>query len=163
MERVKWQVSRKSAEDKVQDFLKWMKAITGIVHHQVSFRAVLLYIRCCSTRVHDMQNLFTFPCSEYPERPLVYTGVLVRTVGAVQHTFQWQIMSSHLTLFCNIVVHHTLPCNMLIRVYISFVQGICSCFSDIWHWSYIFLTIVLNILVLIAWKDPADVTPEDEM
>lgn len=30
-------------------------------------------------------------------------------------------------------------------------------FSNIWHWVYIFLTIVLNCLVLASWKDHEDV------
>ena len=33
--------------------------------------------------------------------------------------------------------------------------------SSTWHWAYILLTVVLNILVLVAWKDPTDVTPEN--
>ena len=36
VETVKWQVNRESAEDKVRDFLEWMKAIKGIVNHLVS-------------------------------------------------------------------------------------------------------------------------------
>lgn len=36
VEKVKWQVSRESAEDKVRDFLEWLKAVKGIVHHLVS-------------------------------------------------------------------------------------------------------------------------------
>ena len=44
VERVKWRVSRKSAEDKVQDFVKWMKAVSGIVHHKVSSRGLCTYI-----------------------------------------------------------------------------------------------------------------------
>ena len=50
VERVKWRVSRKSAEDKVQDFVKWMKAVSGIVHHKVSSRGLCTYIylqSCC--------------------------------------------------------------------------------------------------------------------
>ena len=48
-----------------------------------------------------------------------------------------------------------------VLVTLTFVSWFCH-FSNIWHWAYIFLTIVLNILVLVAWKDPADVTPETE-
>ena len=36
-------------------------------------------------------------------------------------------------------------------------------FSDIWYWAYIFLTILLNILVMVSWKDFADVSPGNEM
>ena len=45
VEKVKWQVNRESAEDKVRDFLEWMKAIKGIVNHLVSSAFVCsLYI-----------------------------------------------------------------------------------------------------------------------
>ena len=36
VEKIKWQVNRESAEIKVRDFLKWMKAIKGEVQHMVS-------------------------------------------------------------------------------------------------------------------------------
>ena len=39
VEKVKWQVNRESAENKVRDFLEWMKAVKGIVNHMVSSAA----------------------------------------------------------------------------------------------------------------------------
>ena len=35
MERVKWNVNRDSPEDKLRDFLKWMKAVKKETEHKV--------------------------------------------------------------------------------------------------------------------------------
>ena len=35
MERVKWNVNRDSAEGKLRDFLKWMKAVKKETEHKV--------------------------------------------------------------------------------------------------------------------------------
>jgi len=37
IEKVKYRVNRESAEDKVRDFLNWMKAIKKEIHHLVYF------------------------------------------------------------------------------------------------------------------------------
>ena len=42
VEKVKWQVNRESAEDKVRDFLEWLKAVKGIVQHTVSQSSIAL-------------------------------------------------------------------------------------------------------------------------
>ena len=42
VEKVKWQVNRESAEDKVRDFLEWLKAVKGIVQHMVSRSSIAL-------------------------------------------------------------------------------------------------------------------------
>lgn len=46
VEKVKWQVNRESAENKVRDFLEWMKAIKGIVNHLVSSASYCSLIIC---------------------------------------------------------------------------------------------------------------------
>jgi inositol 1,4,5-triphosphate receptor type 1 len=34
-------------------------------------------------------------------------------------------------------------------------------FPRVWHWMYILLSLLLNILVLVSWRDPAELTPEN--
>ena len=56
MERVKWNVNRDSAEGKLRDFLKWMKAVKKETEHKVC----VCVMKCGNVKVRLTIDLHCF-------------------------------------------------------------------------------------------------------
>ncbi len=71
IEKVKWNVNRDSPEDKLRDFLEWMKAVKRDTLHQVhtlTYYTLSLIIRPLTettARIHSNKGTHFFPVSVY--------------------------------------------------------------------------------------------------
>ena len=116
VEKVKWQVNRESAESKVRDFLDWMKAIKGIVNHLVSSASYFsLFVKQIVLKRGELVRLVSESLLFLAQNTLKgrwYTRMFLYKRW-VQCNLSVTIKVVTIVSFCNIVVHHILPCNVL--------------------------------------------------